>query len=212
MNLFLVGATGRSGKWLLKAALEHGHSVTALVREPVDRIAAHDRLKIISGDLFEIENLSERLLNHDAIISALDSRSVARGTDRLIDCAKKAKVDRFIGIAGGGILQLDQNLLRRDRPNYPKMFLESSAQHLHAWKALQSSSLVWTLFCTPDLKDLGPTGKAALKADYMPEGGNSVALGDIAFFVMLELERREFLNKRVGCTQAISTDSRHLLP
>ncbi len=203
MKIFLVGATGRTGKWILKAALEGGHTVTALVREPIERVDLLPRLSIVAGDLFEVENLSDVLHGQDAIVSALNSKTVAHGTERLVLAAEAAKINRFIGIAGGGILQLDDKLLRRDRPDYPSMFLESSAQHLYAWRILQQSSLMWTLFCTPDLKNSEATGNADLRVDYMPQGKNSVACGDVASYLMRELEQREFINKRVGCAEKL---------
>jgi uncharacterized protein len=175
MKLFLVGATGRTGKWILKAALAGGHQVTALVRDPTDRLGiSHPSLSVVSGDLFTVQNL--------------------------IAAAETAGVKRFFGFAGGGILQLDENRLRRDRPGYPEIFLKSSARHLQAWKALEASSLNWTLICTPDIANTAATGQAKFRADYMPTGGNSVAAGDIAEFLLTELDAGLFSRKRVGFT------------
>lgn len=201
MKIFLVGATGRTGKWILKAALARGHQVTALVREPVDRLGiTHPGLQAVPGDLFKVANLPGTLSGHDAIISALSSSVVEAGTRHLVDAAETASVSRFLGIAGGGILQLDENTLRRDRPGYPEVFRRSSERHLQAWKALEASPLTWTLICTPDLLDAPPTGKAKFRADYMPAGGNSIAAGDVADFLLDELEAGHFLRKRVGMT------------
>lgn len=201
MKLFLVGATGRTGKWILKAALARGHQVTALVREPTSRLEiSHSNLTVVSGDLTKFESLSNILSGHDAIISALSSSTVETGTQRLIHAAEIAGVSRFIGLAGGGILQLDENHLRRDRPGYPEVFRQSSARHMQAWKALETSSLNWTLVCTPDLLDAPATGQANFREEYMPAGGNSVAAGDVAEFMMTELDSERFPKKRVGLT------------
>jgi uncharacterized protein len=201
MKLFLVGATGRTGKWILKAALAGGHQVTALVRDPTDRLGiSHPSLSVVSGDLFTVQNLVGTLSGHDAVISALNSGAVETGTQKLIAAAETAGVKRFFGFAGGGILQLDENRLRRDRPGYPEIFLKSSARHLQAWKALEASSLNWTLICTPDIANTAATGQAKFRADYMPTGGNSVAAGDIAEFLLTELDAGLFSRKRVGFT------------
>ncbi len=201
MKVFLVGATGRTGKWLLKAALARRHEVTALVRKPADRIALTDsRLRIVEGDLTAITKFADLLHGHDAIVSSLSSQAVDIGTKILIDGAQAAAVARFIGIAGGGVLQMDEQHLRRDRVGYPEKFRQSSALHLEAWKALEASLLQWTLFCTPDLIDSAATGQVKLRADYMPEGGNRVACGDVAESIIDELEAPKFINRRVGCT------------
>jgi putative NADH-flavin reductase len=201
MRVFLVGATGRTGKWILKAALARGHQVTALVRGLGDRIGiSHPLLKVIQGDLFEMDHLAQALAGHDAVLSALNSSSVEAGTEKLVAAAESAGVTRFLGVAGGGILQLDQDRLRRDRPGYPQMFLKTSEGHLNAWKRLEASSLSWTLVCTPDLADAPACGRAKSREEYMPEGGNVIPCGDVAEFLINELEAPRFVRKRVGMT------------
>lgn len=200
MNLFLLGATGRTGKWILEAALARGHRVTALVREPVSRLRPNAGLRVLGGDVLTLDDLDERLAGHDAVLSALGSRVVDAATHRLVAAMEAAKVTRFLGVAGGGILQLDARSLRRDRPGYPELFRQSSARHLETWTALEASALAWTLVCTPDLLDAPATGQAKSELDYMPDGGRSVPRGDVAEFMMTELERSLYVRKRVGFT------------
>ncbi len=201
MKVFLIGATGRTGKWILQAALTHEFEVTALVRNASQRVLpVHSSLHVIDGDLFAIENLDRHLEGHAVVISALSSDVVEAGTKKLIVAAEQAHVRRFFGVAGGGILQLDQTRLRRERAGYPAVFIKSSEGHLAAWKALEKSSLLWTLICTPDLIDAPATGLAKHLVDYMPEGGRSVPCGDVAEFMMAELKGERFLCKRVGFT------------
>lgn len=201
MKIFLVGATGRTGRWILKAALAHGFEVTALVRKTASReLTNHPSLHVIDGDLFAIQDLSGILAGHEAVLSALSSDVVEAGTRSLIAAAEQANVRRFLGIAGGGILQLDETHLRREKPGYPAVFLKSSEGHLASWRALEKSSLLWTLICTPDLVDAPATGLAKYREDYMPEGGRSVPCGDVAEFMMGELKVARFSRRRVGFT------------
>lgn len=207
MRLFLIGATGRTGNWILKSALAHGHEVMALVREHAGQpISArldvsHPNLKLIAGDLLNFPNLDQLLRGQDALLSALNSPVVEEGTRRVIAASQLAGVTRFMGVAGGGILQLDDQRLRRERPGYPEVFLKSSHGHFNAWKALEASMLEWTLVCTPDLLDAPATGRARALADFMPEGLRSVSCGDVAEFMMGELVARRFSRKRVGFTE-----------
>ncbi len=201
MKVFLVGATGRTGKWILKAAMDHGFEVTVLVRDSASqRLIPHPSLRVIQGDLFAVEDLAGMLMGHEVVLSALSSDVVEAGTRRLIAAAERAGLRRFLGIAGGGILQLDEAHLRRERPGYPAIFLKSSEGHLNAWHALEKSSLMWTLVCTPDLVDAPASGLAKHREDYMPEGGRSVPCGDVAEFIMEELKTTRFYRKRVGFT------------
>lgn len=201
MKIFLVGATGRSGKFILESALKRGHQVTALVRESADRLdVSSPRLRPLVGDLLQLQNLPALLAGHDAVVSALNSSAAADGTHALIAAALKAQVTRFIGIAGGGILQLDESSLRRDRPGYPEAFRRSSEQHMTAWSELKASGLDWTLVCTPDLIPGPATNQLLHKVEYMPEGSRRVSIGDVAEFIVSALENGTFLKTRVGCT------------
>lgn len=201
MKVFLVGATGRTGKWILKAALARGFETTALVREAANRgLASHPCLRVITGDILAVEDLAGKMVGHEVVLSALSSDVAEAGTRSIIAAAEHAGVRRFLGVAGGGILQLDEMKLRRERPGYPEVFMKSSEGHLQAWRALEKSTLLWTLVCTPDLVDAPATGLAKHREDYMPEGGRSVPCGDVAEFMMGELEAPRFSRKRVGFT------------
>lgn len=200
-RIFLIGATGRAGGWILRTALARGHEVTALVRGSADRLeVSHPALTVTVGDLSSPVELAKLVAGHDAIVSALDSQNVAEGTATTIAAASASGVQRFIGIAGGGILQLDDQRLRRERPGYPLRFLQSSEGHLKAWHLLVVSSLDWTLVCTPDLVNAEASSQAKSLADFMPAGGNAVPLGDVAEFVVNEIENPQYSRRRVGFT------------
>ncbi len=49
MRLFILGATGGTGKHLVDLALQRGHHVTAFVRSP-QKLPRHERLTIVEGD------------------------------------------------------------------------------------------------------------------------------------------------------------------
>lgn len=46
MRLVVMGATGQTGKELVRQALQEGHSVTAVVRSPEKVTETHDNLKV----------------------------------------------------------------------------------------------------------------------------------------------------------------------
>lgn len=49
MKIALLGATGQTGQYLVKQALEQGHTVTAVVRNPAKLAVHHDNLKVKSN-------------------------------------------------------------------------------------------------------------------------------------------------------------------
>src|ERR1700730_3391341 len=87
MNLFILGATGGIGTAVLEQALQHGHAVTAFVRSP-EKITRRDRnLRVQKGDPHHVDQLASSMIKHDAVISALGTRSLAKRT-LLEDCAQ----------------------------------------------------------------------------------------------------------------------------
>ena len=51
MRLLIFGASGQSGRELVRQALERGHAVTAFVRQPSGIPSAHPKLRVIQGDV-----------------------------------------------------------------------------------------------------------------------------------------------------------------
>ncbi len=74
MKLVVLGATGGTGIEIVKQAIEHGHSVTALVRSP-DRLKEfRDRIPFRKGDLLNSVDLEQSIQGHDAVLSGFGPR------------------------------------------------------------------------------------------------------------------------------------------
>jgi putative NADH-flavin reductase len=73
MRLALLGASGRIGRHVLAWALESGHQVTALARNP-ESLAAAAGLTVITGDATEAASVARLVTGADAVLSALGPR------------------------------------------------------------------------------------------------------------------------------------------
>jgi len=71
MKLFVIGATGRTGREIVEQALARGHRVTAFVRSPESINLQDERLTVIEGSALEEDQLANTMQNHDAFISTL---------------------------------------------------------------------------------------------------------------------------------------------
>ena len=47
MKIAVLGATGQTGQYLVNQALQQGHTVTAIVRNPGKLAVHHDNLKVM---------------------------------------------------------------------------------------------------------------------------------------------------------------------
>lgn len=77
MKLLILGATGRTGHWVLQLALERGFEVHVLVRFP-EKIQAHENLKVFQGDASNFAHLYNAAIGCSAAISVLN---ISRKTD-----------------------------------------------------------------------------------------------------------------------------------
>ncbi|HXO44905.1 MAG TPA: NAD(P)H-binding protein, partial [Candidatus Cybelea sp.] len=77
MKIALIGASGFVGSKVLAEALERGHQVTGIVRNP-EKIQSHKNLTTKKADVLQVEELARILAGHDVVISSFNpARGVA---------------------------------------------------------------------------------------------------------------------------------------
>src|SRR5438128_1785585 len=71
-RLLVLGATGGTGRHIVRQALNEGHHVTAVSRHPGKLGIQHQRLKAVPADLGDDPSSAMRVVpGHDAVICAL---------------------------------------------------------------------------------------------------------------------------------------------
>ena len=71
MKITVIGATRGIGLALVKMALERGHEVTALVRDPKKIPLEHPKLKICVGDILSKSSVEIALAGQDAVCTTI---------------------------------------------------------------------------------------------------------------------------------------------
>src|SRR5207245_10954337 len=87
MKLFVIGATGGTGREIVQQALARGHHVTAFVRSPETVTFRYERISVIKGNVTDENQLAEAVQNHDAVLSALGPREVFKPSSLLHNSA-----------------------------------------------------------------------------------------------------------------------------
>jgi putative NADH-flavin reductase len=102
-RVLIVGATGGTGRQLVAQALERGHEVTALVRNPSKLQIDHPRLTVIKGDVLDKESVVAAVRGQDAVLSALGhkrylypTRILSDGTRNILQAMETHEVPRLI--------------------------------------------------------------------------------------------------------------------
>jgi putative NADH-flavin reductase len=78
MKVLVFGATGGTGRQLVRQALEQGHVVTAFARDPGKMHLVHDNLRVVRGDILEPASIETAVAGQDAVMSALGIRMPVR--------------------------------------------------------------------------------------------------------------------------------------
>jgi putative NADH-flavin reductase len=206
MNLIIFGATGTVGKQLVKQALHIGHHVIAFGRNVFTELEMDVKnLELIKGALFDEKEVYNAIKGSDAVLSALgggfdgNDKTRTLGIKNIITQMQKNAVKRIVAIGGLGVLNADENTLLIDQEGYPKEFIPVGKEHQTAYEYLKESGLDWTFVCPPNIINHEATGLFNTNANYPPELNNyKINAGDLAMFMLNELEKNAFVKQRVG--------------
>ena len=109
MKVLVFGASGGTGRELLKQALDKSMEVTAFVRDStkVEDIQ-HPNLSVVSGNVLNIEDVGRAVAGHDAVlytIGAGPKRTSIReqGTRTVIEAMEAANVKRLVCLSSFGV-------------------------------------------------------------------------------------------------------------
>ena len=152
MNIVLFGASGTIGQRILREALERGHSVTAIVRNPEEVKLSHLNLTVKAGDILNSAIVAQDVAGYDAVISAVGpSRNqqpsmFVDAAHSLIEGLTRAGVRRLIVVGGAGSLEAALGTLVYDTPDFPAACRPGAVAHGEALQIYRTADLDWTYF------------------------------------------------------------------
>ena len=103
MRVLIIGATGGTGRELVKQALERGHTVTAFARNPGGISMKHERLSVVQGNVLDPATVEIAVKGQDAVLSALGHKRwiiptsiLSEGTKIVVGAMERLGVKRFV--------------------------------------------------------------------------------------------------------------------
>ncbi|TCI34551.1 NAD(P)-dependent oxidoreductase [Exiguobacterium sp. SH4S7] len=199
MKLFVLGATGRTGHQFIDQAIEHGHHVTAFVREQ-KKLIPTPQLEIIEGDVSDSSALTDALKGHDAVISCLgtdlsDADFLASVTDALVPAMKANDVTRILYLASAGI---DKEIPGIAGTVVTFMLRKPLRDHRAAVDLWRNSSFDYTIVRPMQLTDGPRTSVYRTDIDGIPADGKQISRADVAQFMLNTVEENSFVRQSVG--------------
>ena len=221
MKLAIVAATGGVGQQLLRQALDAGHDVTAVVRNPARFPAALREARIVTADLADPDPaaLEAAIAGTDAVVSGLGPASnsgagiATRGTRAMATAMDAAGVKRLVVISAAPVGTLPSP----SRPTPPKhdpgdgffmrqlgaRFARVAFGKVYADLAdmedlLRHSDLDWTVIRPPKLTNKPLTGHYRTATAQNVRGGWSVPRADVAHLMLAVLSRPETIGQVIG--------------
>ena len=152
MNILVIGASGKTGKWIVRECLKSGHTVTALVRDPASYTTESDRVHVASGTPMEPTHVAAAMQNIDAVIVALGMQKdspknlFSHSMENIIAAMKTANVSRIIVLsaAGAGSLRAHAPFALRMVSGFGYLKLVFN-EHATVEKLLATSDLRYTI-------------------------------------------------------------------
>jgi putative NADH-flavin reductase len=213
MKIVLFGATGNIGQRIAREALQRGHEVVGVVRDP-DRAQAPDpRVALVRGDATDAESVAAVASGADAVVSAISPRpgahglpapSLAEAARALIAGARKAGTKRLVVVGGAGSLEVAPGKRLMDLPDFPEPYMAEAVEGADALDVYrgEGEGLEWT-FVSP-AAEIGPgerTGHYRTTGDAFltdASGHSRISYEDYAVALVDELERKAHPGRRMG--------------
>jgi uncharacterized protein YbjT (DUF2867 family) len=204
MRILVIGATGGTGRKIVREALAQGYQVNALVRSVAKASPLLPGADLVEGDALSVEATRKALSGCDGVISSLGPKLspirevtlLSAATRVLLDAMHSRSVSRLVCITGMGA---------GDSRGHGGFFYDCLLQPLllgpiyrdkdRQEAAIQTSGLRWTIVRPTVLTDRPGTGNIRVLTDLTHFHGGTIPRADVASFFVSELQEQRWLEK-----------------
>jgi len=201
MKIFVLGATGGTGRLIVRDAVAKGHSVMALVRSTAR--ADLPGADLIEGDARDEGTLGRALNGSDAVVCALGTglgfREVSLltvATRALVTAMTHTGVRRLVCISALGVGDSrDHGGFVFDRLFQPLLLSHAYKDKECQEATIRASSLDWVVVRPAQLTNDPARGSVRAVTDLAGINGGKIARADVAKFVVEQLTTDTWLRR-----------------
>ena len=218
LNIVIYGATGEVGSHIVHEALERGHRVIAVSRNPAQVELQHSNLSVVKGDLLDRASVAGTVAGKDVVVvsvrgvigdsGAPDSALQFMAAETLVDALfmMGSTAPRLIHVGGSGSLEVEPGVLFA--ATLPKILLpknleiEILGQILALEFFRKVDDVNWTYVTPPKNFTNGPrTGVFRIGGDQAltdSRGRTRISRADFAVALINEAEQAKHPRQRIS--------------
>ncbi|MCK9377424.1 MAG: SDR family oxidoreductase [Syntrophobacterales bacterium] len=208
MNILIIGATRGIGLQLLDQALQAGHTVTALVRNPQRLTKQHKRLRVITGDILDPEAVQGAMVGQEAVCLTIGIGVTwkpvtvfSAGTRNVLESMRREGVRRLICVTGIGAGESQgHGGLLYDRLVKPLLLNTIYADKDRQEALIQASEADWTIVRPGFLTNGLLTKKYRVISKLSGVTAGKISRADVADFILEELAANRYLRQSLLLT------------
>ena len=195
MKIAIIGASHGIGSELLKAAIEEGHEVTALVRDPAKLNTNIPGLKVIKGDILDPSSVAAAIAGQEAICVCIGIPPTrkpvdvfSRGTQNILAAIGKESNQKLILITGiGAGDSKSHGGFFYDRIINPLLLGSSYADKDRTESIVKASNVEWLIVRPGFLTNGSRTGKYRVIENLSGVTAGKISRADVADFILKQL-------------------------
>ena len=201
MNLLVIGATRGIGLNLLEQALEKGHEVTALIRDPNHLDLHHEKLTVIEGNIVDKEAVKRAVEGQDAVCVTIGIKPTRKrvsvfsiGTKNVVEAMTSSASNKLICVTGiGAGDSKNHGGFFYDKIINPLLLRTIYEDKYRQEEIVRKSGLDWVIVRPGFLINEPLTGKYRALTDLEGVTAGKISRADVAYFILQELKEEKYL-------------------
>lgn len=204
MRLLVIGATGALGRAVVGRALERGHQVSALVRNP-DSADLPLEAQAIHGDVLDPASMEPAVRGRAAVICALGTPSprvattlLAQGTANLVAVMQQMHVPRLVCVTLLGVGESRANTALPYRHLVLRVLAPMIPDKENQEQVVRDSGLDWLLARPPTIVGFGSRKRARVIHEGAHGRVGLVVRGGLADLLVHAAESNQYVRQAIA--------------
>ncbi len=201
MKVLVLGANGKTGKLVVKQAIEAAHEVSVLVRRAGSSYPAG--VRVIIGDALKPEDVLGAMDKQNAVVECIGGTKPWKkqtlesdAMRNIVRAMKKSATKRLLVVSAMGVGESANQSPWWYRYLMVPTFLRGSTADKAAMETIvRASKLDWVIARPPILKDGAAAGKIQVLRE--SETGHSITRADLAVWLVDQLTDSAYIGQAV---------------